>query len=90
MKEWSTFEKLGYSPEQLAEHIEKQFTEKMSWENYGTYWQVDHIIPQCALQYDTVEHPNFKKCWALENLQPLPRAQNASKGSRYNGKRYSW
>ncbi len=25
----------------------------------------------------------FKKCWALDNLQPLEASQNMSKGNRY-------
>jgi len=90
MKQWAAFEKTGYTPQQLAEHIEAQFDDKMTWDNYGTYWQLDHIVPQCVLQYDSMEHPNFKKCWALENLQPLARSENASKGSFYEGQRHSW
>ncbi len=60
----------------------------MTWENYGTYWSLDHIIPQSATPWDSVEHPNFKKSWALDNLQPLPRRENAVKGNIYEGKRH--
>jgi hypothetical protein len=90
MKQWAAFEKTGYTPQQLAEHVEAQFDDKMTWDNYGTYWQLDHIVPQCTLQYDSMDHPNFKKCWALENLQPLAREENASKGSLHEGQRHSW
>ena len=27
-------------------------------------------------------YPNFKKCWALENLQPLEKIENLKKGSK--------
>ena len=25
--------------------LEKQFDDKMSWDNHGTYWEIDHIKP---------------------------------------------
>ena len=84
----STFVNLGYTPAQLKEHIETQFDDNMSWENYGDYWQIDHIIPQAALIYDSLTHPNFIKCWALNNLRPLEKIKNKSKGSFYKGKRH--
>ena len=73
---------LPYTPKQLREHIENQFDENMSWENHGTYWHVDHIIPQSALKYNSLEHPNFQKCWALENLRPLEATANLRKGKK--------
>tara|TARA_R110002110_G_C13359431_1_gene709286 strand:+ start:144 stop:1322 length:1179 start_codon:yes stop_codon:yes gene_type:complete len=85
-----TFSNLPYTPEQLFAHIESQFDEHMTWDNYGPYWALDHIIPQAALPYGSMKHPNFVKCWALENLQPLERGENARKSSYYEGKKYSW
>lgn len=29
----------------LKSHIESQFAPDMDWENWGTVWQIDHIIP---------------------------------------------
>jgi len=78
----STFDALPYTPEQLAEHLEKQFDDKMTWDNYGSYWSMDHIYPQSKLPYDSMEHPNFAKCWALENLRPLEHKANIIKGNR--------
>ena len=72
------------------EYREKQFDENMNWDNYGTYWQIDHILPQAAVPYDSLEHPNFQKCWALENLRPLEASENLSKGSLYKGERYTY
>lgn len=43
-------------------------------------WQLDHIIPQNILPYDSMEHPNFKKCWDLSNLRPLSAKQNVLDG----------
>jgi endogenous inhibitor of DNA gyrase (YacG/DUF329 family) len=86
----STFEHLPYTPLQLKEHIENQFDKHMSWDNYGSYWQLDHIVPQAALIYDSLAHPNFAKCWALSNLQPLEKSKNASKGAWHEGKRHTY
>ena len=78
----STFSALPYTPQDLAEHLEKQFDEKMNWDNYGTYWHLDHIYPQSLLPYSSLEDENFQKCWALDNLQPLEAIENLKKGNR--------
>tara|TARA_R110000851_G_scaffold227957_2_gene380728 strand:- start:131 stop:697 length:567 start_codon:yes stop_codon:yes gene_type:complete len=78
----STFSALPYSPQDLVEHIEKQFDEKMNWENYGSYWHLDHIYPQSLLPYSSLEDENFQKCWALENLQPLEKIANIKKSNK--------
>lgn len=85
----STFDALPYSPQDLKEHLESLFEEGMSWENYGE-WHIDHIIPQSALPYSSLDDENFQKCWALDNLQPLWASDNISKSSLYEGIRYSW
>lgn len=77
-----TFDKLPYTQEQLKEHLENQFDDKMTWDNYGSYWHIDHIYPQSRLPYDSLEHPNFQKCWSLDNLQPLEAKANIRKGDK--------
>lgn len=68
----------------------------MTWDNWGIYdpvvwddndsttwtWQIDHIIPQSMLKFDSLEHDNFKKCWVLENLRPYSAKQNIKDGAR--------
>lgn len=78
-----TFQLLGYSPEQLMTHLEKQFRDGMSWENYGRGgWHVDHIRPLASYNYRTPDDPEFKDAWGLANLQPLWQFENLSKGKR--------
>lgn len=72
---------LEYSIDELRAHIELQLDDKMSWANYGIYWELDHIIPQSCLPYDSMEDNNFKKCWALSNLRPLEASINRIEGS---------
>lgn len=79
-----TFKILGFDKHTLREHLESQFTEGMSWDNMGE-WHIDHIRPIASFNYDSTEHPDFKKCWALNNLQPLWAADNIRKGDKWNG-----
>lgn len=71
---------LNYEITALRDHLESQFDEHMTWENHGTYWHLDHIIPQSDLPYLSMEDDNFKKCWALDNLRPLEARQNVLDG----------
>lgn len=70
---------LPYTSQQLIEHIEKQFTPKMSWNNYGIYWELDHIIPQNTFNITSVDCIDFKICWSLANLRPLEKIANRSR-----------
>lgn len=84
-KKNNTWSALPYSPQQLREHLESQFEDWMTWDNYGKgegKWNIDHIHPQSLLPYDSLEHPNFLKCWELNNLRPLCSLENSSKGNR--------
>jgi hypothetical protein len=83
-KSKAIFERLGYTVDQLKEHLESKFTEGMTWENHGE-WHIDHITPQSWLPFSSIEDENFIKCWALSNLQPLWAKDNISKGNRYEG-----
>lgn len=78
----STFQILGYTIEELMRHLEKQFTEGMTWDNYGE-WHVDHIRPMSSFNFTSLNDSDFKECWDLGNLQPLWGTDNLSKGSRY-------
>ena len=84
-KHGSHWEKIvGYTLNDLIFHLEKQFTPKMNWDNYGTYWHIDHIIPIRAFNFSNYTHIDFKKCWALSNLRPLEAKYNISKGGKLN------
>jgi len=79
-----TFKILGFDKHTLREHLESQFTDGMSWDNMGE-WHIDHIRPVSSFDYDSTDHPDFKKCWALNNLQPLWAEDNLSKGDKWDG-----
>lgn len=75
------FDILKYSPEELISHLEKQFTDTMTWENYGE-WHVDHRMPISSFNFESVDDDSFIKCWSLENLQPMWGNENIIKGSK--------
>ncbi len=87
-KSGKTFDNLPYSQEELKFHFEKQFTEDMNWENYGTFWHIDHIVPLAYYSPKGEKDPNFLKAWSLANLQPLEASKNISKNSFHEGKRH--
>jgi hypothetical protein len=57
----------------------------MTWENYGSFWHVDHITPKSWFKYESIKDAKFKECWALSNLQPKLRMDNIRKGNRFSG-----
>jgi hypothetical protein len=79
-KQSPTFKLLGYTVDELKEHLEKQFVDNMSWDNYGINgWHIDHKIPKKAFNFEFPTDIDFKKCWELENLQPLWANKNRQK-----------
>lgn len=78
-KSWQSM--VPYSPAELAAHIERQFVDGMSWENFGE-WEIDHIVPVSSFSFSSPDDHDFKCCWALPNLRPLWRADNKSKGDK--------
>lgn len=76
-KNKKTIEYLGCEIEQYKEYLEKQFTNGMTWENYGE-WHIDHIVPLASTQ--TKEE--LEKLFHYTNTQPLWGTDNCRKGAR--------
>ena len=75
---------LGFTSQQLIEHLEAQFKDGMSWEN-RELWHIDHIRPIASFKFESIEDDDFKKCWALDNLQPLWAKDNIIKRDHWIG-----
>jgi hypothetical protein len=73
---------VGYTLDDLKNHLEAQFREGMSFDNFGE-WHIDHIKPRAAFDFQDENDPDFLDCWKLENLQPLWKHENLKKGSKY-------
>lgn len=68
-----TLELIGCSRQEFMDHLEKQFTSEMTWENYGIYWEVDHITP--LSKGGTIK-------W--DNSRPLVISENRKKYNKIN------
>jgi hypothetical protein len=68
-KEKSIITLIGCSIKNFKLHLEQQFLPEMSWDNHGTIWEIDHIIP-CA-KFDLTNIKQQKECFHYTNMQPL-------------------
>ena len=68
---------LGCSTKEFNRHLESQFTQRMTWGNYGTYWHMDHILPVAS--FDHEDENQVKVCWHWTNCRPLEAKANMAK-----------
>jgi hypothetical protein len=75
-------EYVGCSFDELKTHLSLKFQKGMTWDNYGSEWHIDHIIPCTAFNFlDDIE---AKACFYYKNLQPLWGPENIKKNNIYN------
>ena len=74
-----THKTLGYTPNQLLEHLQT-FPE---WGNLKhKNWHLDHVFPIIAFVQNGIEDISLICC--LDNLQPLSGTENCSKNDKYD------
>lgn len=78
-RKWSKH--LGYSMSELKQHLERQFTKGMTWENKGK-WHIDHITPASSFNFSSANDKEFHACFGLHNLRPMWGRENIQKGAR--------
>ena len=79
-KNTKTQEMLGVDWEVAKQHIERQFTKGMNWDNYGE-WHIDHDIPLAKANNEE----ELKKLCHYSNLQPLWAEDNLEKKDKIIG-----
>ena len=68
-KYYKTEKLIGCTIEEYKLHLKKHFKPGMNWDNHGTIWEIDHIIP-CS-SFDLTKKEQQLKCFNYTNVQPL-------------------
>ena len=80
-RHWETL--VGYTLNDLYNHLQKTMPNGYTWQDYlNSKLHIDHIIPISVWNFDNANQIDFKRCWALENLQLLPAKENLIKNNK--------
>lgn len=72
---------VGCPLKQLKEHLEHNFQDGMTWDNYGREgWHIDHKIPCAAFNLSNPSEQ--KKCFHYTNLTPKWANENRKKSDK--------
>jgi hypothetical protein len=71
---------LGCDLDFFKRWISFRFDETMSWNNYGSEWHIDHVLPINKFFLDDQIQVNI--CYHWTNLQPLSIKENQSKSDK--------
>jgi hypothetical protein len=74
---------VGCSRNEFMRHIESKFTNGMHWNNYGTYWHLDHVVPLSHFDLSDPYQAKMANHWT--NLQPLEAEKNIEKSNTIQG-----
>jgi len=78
-KQHRSLDYIGCDLEFLKKWLEFRFDENMTWENWGPYWHIDHILPISAFKLSESTTDDKHVCFHWTNLQPLKSFDNQSK-----------
>jgi len=73
----TTMNYIGCNIQYFREWLEYNFTSEMNWENYGSLWSIDHIIP--VYKFDLTDETQKFQCWNWSNMMPVLIKYNSSK-----------
>lgn len=74
----TTGQLIGCDWPELKRHIERQFLKGMTWENRGSVWHVDHILPLAGAK----DLEDLRSLCHFTNLRPLWAMENRSKSAK--------
>ncbi len=65
-----TMDLIGCSPVFLSIWLRLQFLPGMTWDNHGTVWDIDHIIPCAHFKNLDTSEAERRACFNYTNLRP--------------------
>tara|TARA_X000000950_G_C13764476_1_gene598276 strand:- start:139 stop:579 length:441 start_codon:yes stop_codon:yes gene_type:complete len=72
----STINLLGCTKTKFKNHLEKQFRDKMTHENHGKLWEIDHYIP---IDWFIKNNKEIELAFHYLNCQPLLKKEHYKK-----------
>lgn len=69
----------GLDIENMRNWFEYQFTDELSWENFGEKWQFDHIVP--VTYFDFSREEELRLCWSFVNIRVKKIQPDKDRGS---------
>lgn len=79
---------LGYKMSRLTRKLKRELAEKHGMglrAAFAAGWHLDHIRPLSSFDIKEVGDAEFKKCWAVANLEMIPAEDNLAKGAKWDG-----
>lgn len=70
----------GLDIETLRKWFELQFTDEITWDNFGKAWQFDHIVP--ATYFDYSDENDLFLCWSFINIRVEKLSLNKNREHR--------
>ncbi len=70
----------GLDIENYRKWIELQFSDELNWENFGSKWQFDHIVP--VAYFDFSNPDDLSLCWNFINIRVEKLEIDRSRGNR--------
>ena len=70
---------LGCSIEHYISKLESAWSVGMTWENWGTYWEIDHIVP--CFKFNLEDEDQVLECFNHSNTRPLLKTANTWRGA---------
>lgn len=83
-KKSKTFERLGFTFNELTNKLISTIPYGFTWQDYiSGLLHLDHIKPHSLFKYSSFLDNSFKQCWSVENLQLLEKNKNIRKQKLY-------
>jgi hypothetical protein len=70
----------GLSIEDFRKWIEIQFTAELYWQNFGSHWQFDHIVPVAYFDFNIEE--DLLLCWNFINIRVMSIQTGKNPGNK--------